>query len=53
METTTTQVPAAEVYEEEFDYHDKEPFYYCAYCNKRYVVPSLARYCEEKHEAEE
>ena len=27
--------------------------YYCGYCEKKFVVPSLARSCEEKHEAEE
>lgn len=25
----------------------------CAYCNRTYVVPSMARHCEAKHEEKE
>jgi vacuolar-type H+-ATPase subunit H len=32
MATTTTQTVTAEIHQES-DYHDEEPFYYCAYCN--------------------
>ncbi len=34
MSTTNTQKAAVEVYEEEYDYRENEPFYSCAYCNQ-------------------
>lgn len=38
MSTTTTEEPTTDVYEEEYeeeyDYRENEPFYYCAFCNE-------------------
>jgi hypothetical protein len=36
-------------------HHDSDPLdrFVCHYCNKRFVVPSLARYCESHHEDED
>jgi hypothetical protein len=47
METTTTQVLAAEVYDEEYDYRDEEPFYYCAYCNADRGRDSMEMMCAD------